>query len=427
MHQIAFFDTEVSESTKQIFDIGCVFTGQSIFHQNHPREFAKFIEDAAFICGHNIISHDLIYLQKYFGDDSWGIDRAIDTLLLSPLLFPQRPYHRLVKDDKLQTDDLNNPVSDSLKAQGLFFDEVAAFHKLPEAFKEILYLLLSSEKGFGNFFKYVGYSSAVGREKTGELIKNYFQGKICNESEVKLFAANAPVSLAYCLALLNGADEYSITPPWVLKSYPDVERLFFLMRNNPCVAGCNYCKLALDPVLALRKFFGFSAFRSYGGEPLQQDAVTAAIFGKSVLAVFPTGGGKSITFQVPALMSGENTRALTVVISPLQSLMKDQVDNLEKKGIVQAVTINGLLDPIERSKAIERAENGLANLLYISPESLRSVTVERLLLKKHTAFRHGDKILGWIICTSEISSGNYNKKKVRIVTFPYPVLPLRPS
>ena len=50
-----------------------------------------------------------------------------------------------------------------------------------------------------------------------------------------------------------------------------------------------------------------------------------------LLAVFPTGGGKSVTFQVPALLRGEMTRSLTVVISPLQSLMKDQVDNLEDK------------------------------------------------------------------------------------------------
>ena len=86
------------------------------------------------------------------------------------------------------------------------------------------------------------------------------------------------------------------------------------------------------------------------GEQLQEKAVKAAIDNKSLLAVFPTGGGKSITFQVPALMSGVATKGLTVVISPLQSLMKDQVDNLEKIGITDAVTINGLLDPIERSK-----------------------------------------------------------------------------
>jgi ATP-dependent DNA helicase RecQ len=98
------------------------------------------------------------------------------------------------------------------------------------------------------------------------------------------------------------------------------------------------------------------------------------------LAVFPTGGGKSITFQLPALMSGENSKGLTVVISPLQSLMKDQVDNLEKIGITEAVTINGLLDPIERAKSYERVEDGSASLLYISPESLRSKTIERLIL-----------------------------------------------
>ena len=68
-------------------------------------------------------------------------------------------------------------------------------------------------------------------------------------------------------------------------------------------------------------------------EALQENAVKAAVADKSILAIFPTGGGKSLTFQVPALMAGENMKALTVVISPLQSLMKDQVDNLEKSGI----------------------------------------------------------------------------------------------
>jgi ATP-dependent DNA helicase RecQ len=82
-------------------------------------------------------------------------------------------------------------------------------------------------------------------------------------------------------------------------------------------------------------------------------------------------------------MSGENVRGLTIVISPLQSLMKDQVDNLEKAGITDAATINGLLDPIERANAFERVENGTASILYLSPESLRSKTIEHVLLKRH--------------------------------------------
>src|SRR5690606_2343253 len=100
---------------------------------------------------------------------------------------------------------------------------------------------------------------------------------------------------------------------------------------------------------------------------------------------FPTGGGKSITFQLPALMAGEADRGLTVIISPLQSLMKDQVDNLEKAGITDAVTINGSQDPVERNKSVERVKEGGANLLYISPESLRSNTIERILQGRHIA------------------------------------------
>ena len=157
----------------------------------------------------------------------------------------------------------------------------------------------------------------------------------------------------------------------------------YLLRNKPCIVGCKYCEKALDAKLGLKDFFGFDSYRTFNDQTLQEDAVNAAIRNNSLLAIFPTGGGKSLTFQIPALMAGRNIRGLTVVISPLQSLMKDQVDNLENKGITESVTINGLLDPIERSKSFERVENGLASILYISPESLRSKTIERLLLGRN--------------------------------------------
>ena len=93
------------------------------------------------------------------------------------------------------------------------------------------------------------------------------------------------------------------------------------------------------------------------------------------MAIFPTGGGKSLTFQLPALMEGRSVHGLTVVISPLQSLMKDQVDNLTNRGITDAVTINGMLDPITRALSIQRVQDGEASLLYISPDMLRSYTI----------------------------------------------------
>lgn len=82
-------------------------------------------------------------------------------------------------------------------------------------------------------------------------------------------------------------------------------------------------------------------------------------------------------------MDGRTVHGLTVVISPLQSLMKDQVDNLADRGFTDAVTINGLLDPISRSQAIEQVRSGDASLLYIAPEMLRSKTIERILTARH--------------------------------------------
>ena len=152
-----------------------------------------------------------------------------------------------------------------------------------------------------------------------------------------------------------------------------------LLRAKPCVYGCTYCNQALDPLKKLKQFFHLDAFRTYGDVPLQEQAVKAAIDNKSILTILPTGGGKSITFQLPALISGETVKGLTIVISPLQSLMKDQVDNLRRHDIQEAVTINGLLDPIERAKSIELVEDGTASLLYISPESLRSTTITCIL------------------------------------------------
>ncbi|KYG77753.1 RecQ family ATP-dependent DNA helicase [Roseivirga spongicola] len=378
MKNIVFIDTEVDPKNNRILDIGAIKSNGDSFHSNSIPDFIRFLTDSEFICGHNILSHDLKFIRNSFSQDFLESKKVIDTLHLSPLLFPSKPYHNLLKDDKLLTEEINNPLNDSIKAKDLFFDELTAFQKTEGHFKEILYLLLHDKKEFSSFFNFVDYRSEY--KNPTELIHGFFQSKICTSSNLLKISSEHPVELAYALALINSKNKYSITPPWVLRNYREVERIVFLLRNKPCIKGCVYCDQALDIHAGLKRFFGFNSYRSYGGEPLQEKAVKAAIDNKSILTVFPTGGGKSITFQVPALMSGENTRGLTVVISPLQSLMKDQVDNLERVGITESVTINGLLDPIERSKSFERVEDGSASILYISPESLRSKSIERLIL-----------------------------------------------
>ncbi len=385
---IVFIDTEVSLQTKRVADYGAVREDGAVMHTHSKADFDAFISGCDTICGHNIIRHDLKYTALR------GNPTIVDTLFLSPLLFPKRPYHRLVKDDKLQVDELNNPVNDSMKARDLLNDEIAAWNELAPDRREIYYQLLHRTMEFGGFFKYVKYvptarQSFLGRILNAQpdwlkLIPKAFDGKVCSHADFEMLVKQYPVELAYCLAVIGADDVFSITPAWVLYNYPQVVNVMNLLCNTSC-GECEYCRQRLDAHYGLKEFFGYDEFRTFDGAPMQQQAVEAAIRGESLLTIFPTGGGKSLTFQLPALMAGRNTHGLTVVISPLQSLMKDQVDNLAARGISEAVTINGLLDPIERATAIQLVADGTANLLYIAPEMLRSKTIERLLLGRDVA------------------------------------------
>jgi ATP-dependent DNA helicase RecQ len=110
----------------------------------------------------------------------------------------------------------------------------------------------------------------------------------------------------------------------------------------------------------LAKFFGYDSFRSY-----QQEAVDSALAGRDTLVVMPTGGGKSICYQVPAMMK----EGLTVVVSPLIALMKDQVDALRANGI-SAAFLNSGLSASEQNIVIQQARRGDLKLLYLAPERL---------------------------------------------------------
>src|SRR5580765_5194690 len=159
MNSIAFIDTEIEPKSHKILDIGGVKGDGNLFHSNSITDFIAFLRDTQFICGHNIFNHDLKYIQNTINDAGINPSNVIDTLFLSPLLFPTKPYHALLKDDKLQTEDANNPLNDSIKAKDLFFDEVAAFQQTDEALKQILYLLLNDRKEFHSFFRFIGYTN----------------------------------------------------------------------------------------------------------------------------------------------------------------------------------------------------------------------------------------------------------------------------
>ena len=339
--QYAFIDVEVGMNDHKIHDIGALRYNGAVYHGCSKDELTHFLQGMKFVCGHNIIHHDAKYLFPD-GECQWTL---VDTLYFSPLLFPERPYHRLLKDDKLISEQMNNPVNDCEKARDLLMDEMTAWQAWDDRKRRIFSALLHGKPEFQGFLQMV--EAETGDANLPALIRSEYEGRICQHADVDVLVGMYPVELAYALSLIDTTDERSVTPGWVLYNYPGVEYVMGVLRQKHCnEPDCEYCKRMLDVHHNLKAFFGYDEFRRYEGEPLQERAARAAVEGRSLLAIFPTGGGKSLTFQLPALMAGRAVHGLTVVISPLLSLMKDQVDNLAKNGITDAVTINGLLDKL---------------------------------------------------------------------------------
>lgn len=116
----------------------------------------------------------------------------------------------------------------------------------------------------------------------------------------------------------------------------------------------------MSPSEVLKEYWGYDGFR-----PMQEEIITAALEGKDVLAIMPTGGGKSICFQVPGLMRD----GITLVVTPLIALMKDQVQNLSDRG-VRALAVHAGMSRHEVDLALNNAAYGDYKFLYLSPERL---------------------------------------------------------
>ena len=386
MQNILFLDIETNHRGS-IVDYGAIFNGQEL-HEKHSAKLERWIAQAEYICGHNIIAHDIPELKKICGAEIFEGKKYLDTLLWSPFLFAGNPNHKLVKGYKIVNEsDSNNPLSDCKLTSSLLIDELSAFSKLNEIEKSVYFNLLSYDKRFKSFFEIVNFpkSKTVSYE-----MQNLLKDSVCIDANLQAFQDESPIEMAYVYALLRLDNADSILPKWVRSVYPKAEYILEEIRFNACSnKNCTYCTTKLDPKKALADYFGFPDFIKFDKTrpvSLQEETVRAGLQKQSLVAVFPTGGGKSLTFQLPALMRGESIRHLTVVISPLVSLMKDQVDNLiDRFEITKAVAINGLLSPLERQEAISMVRDGRANLLYISPESLRSPTIYKLISSRSVA------------------------------------------
>ena len=362
----------------------------------------EFADGASYLVGHNIIAHDLELLAKHASDLSLLNLPAIDTLYLSPLAYPENPYHHLVKqyqEPALARVQVNDPLLDAELTLELLADLT---EELKSTDGDLLLawhaLLATGVKGhaFDHVFRTIRGGDATPLvEDSIPAIMDRLRGRGCpnQAAHIARDALSQPLALTYLLAWLPAAGGNSIIPPYIEKRF-EPSSLATKLRDTRCAdRSCPWCSEHLDPGKALKRWFGFPAFRdqpqSRDGESLQRSITEKHLAREHVLGILPTGTGKSLCYQLPALMRYEATGSLTVVISPLVALMADQVMAMRRQGLACATTINGLISMPERAEALAHIRLGDAGIVLVAPEQLRNRSFRKAI--------GGRRIGAWVV------------------------------
>ncbi len=394
LNQCLLFDIEVNEKNA-VYSIGAAFQGKSLLHNPGKKitpaqlkEFSAFGSSASFILGHNILHHDIPHLRQLAPFLQVLKKPAIDTLYLSPLAFPENPYHRLVKDYQIVRDSINDPVQDALLAGKIFTEQWIAFaaqngtgSDAPILYRSFLHHD-QNLAGTAAAFAAMGIPLLQGNDLyevfSWLAVKHCCRSGVENIVEQLVDGTLSHPPLAYVTAWLTVADGNSVLPPWVRHHFTEVPAVLHQLREKSCgKSDCSYCREHHNPRSYLQNYYGFADFRAEPvneqGKSLQAEIVAAAAKGQSLFATLPTGGGKSLCYLLPALMRYQRRNMLTIVISPLQALMKDQVDNfLKQTGTKLAAALSGMLTMPERGEIMEAVRQGDIGILLVSPEQLRN-------------------------------------------------------
>ena len=402
-------DLEVGKEDGGIHSFGAVRgdTGHGYHGGSSASELTRLdalADGAAFVLGHNLIAFDLPYLRAAKPDLRLLDLPTIDTLRLSPLAFPRNPYHRLVKhyqDGSLLRGRINDPELDARLALKVFCEQREALSRAESNLLAAWHWLTTPEpdgvdRALDKFFAALRNAPRPAAAEARVAIGLRLKGIAC-ATQVRALVTDTSTAgwaLAYALAWLSVAGGDSVMPPWVRHQFPEAGRLVRRLRDTACTdPACGWCRERHDARKEMKHWFGFDDFRPEpphdDGRPMQQAIVEEAMAGRHALGILPTGTGKSLCYQIPAISRYDKTGALTVVISPLVALMADQVAGLEGHGIECCVTVNGMLSMPERAQALERVRLGGAGILLIAPEQLRSRSLRRALDQR--------EIGGWVL------------------------------
>ena len=403
-------DLEVDPKTERIFKIAAVRSNSDgapspspIAASTTPHNLSatlaridKLANDADCIVGHNIILHDLPRLRAAQPDLNLLWLPVVDTLRLNPLAYPRNPYHHLVKhyqDGALKRGQINDPELDAKLTLTVLDNQIDRLSAMSADLLAAYHWLTTRDDGagFDLIFTHIRRSPIPSTSEALEAVRSQLDSQACPTAIDRILQdTTLSWEMAYTLAWITVSGGNSVVPPWVRHQFPETNDLIRQLRDTPCSrTNCDWCAEKHDPDSELRRWFGFDSYREEplddSGAPMQRSIVHEAMMGNSLLAILPTGAGKSLCYQVPALSRHEKTGALTVIISPLTALMQDQVDGLKTRGIESATTVNGMLSMPERADALDRVRLGDASILIISPEQLRSPTTTNAINQREIA------------------------------------------
>lgn len=345
------------------------------------RQLVALCDSHGILCGHNFRRFDHAYLLRQWPElVSLPI---VDTLELSVLAFPLEPSQRLHKDYKLSDYASNDPLEDARATRFLLETCLNSLAQHPPSLRQLYAWLLvrgdtPTEWAYQTLFESLHWwptSPPALADLPQETLAGLSPEAIAyiqQSLEETLDFEHRFILAALLVWNFERNRTHSKQPysAWLnhLPQFPAVlDRLFPLTPQE----------FTYQPFL---KDFDIPSFRDR-----QEEAVQAVVAKQNPLILMSTGGGKSLCYQLPALMHYRHQWSLTVCISPLQALMDDQVADLDAKGLDFATYINNTLPAQLRAERLEALRNGQKGLLYISPEQLRSISIRSLLRERPPA------------------------------------------
>ncbi|WP_262272402.1 RecQ family ATP-dependent DNA helicase [Microvirga yunnanensis] len=324
---------------------------------------------------------------------------VIDTIWLAPLARPDLSSHALEKT--YQTEGRiahNDPREDARLAVELLCTQVQELKGLEARWLRALHWLCtlgSAHKGYAALFQVIrpGASGSPDdlRQAPQDLL-DLFDGQVCRcglqDQLAQAYRTENGWPLAWTLSWYRNRDRRAAPAVWLLESFPEFRAVLDDLGRRRCSEfACTHCRNAGTTLDRMACWFPPEPGTEACFQPpfdldsisFQERVMEAGIARRNILGILPTGTGKSRCFQVPALEHHARTGDLTVVISPLKALMRDQVQKAMANLTVGVECLHGDMDQVEQQKVAEAIQSGQTALLYISPERLGSAMMKALL------------------------------------------------